>query len=437
MGRSGWLAVVSLAASVVAGCEMSSVDPDAQVTVGGTLVDGSGQTLASQDVVLLTEPTASDVLLGLPFGLASLGFACLVEDPPPPCDTRRRATTDPDGSFTFTLTGRETQGTFGEAARMTVSAGSPARDREAAGPATTGAFVVATEQVTLEPLPLVRASPSLSARNGHAAIDWSWQGGTAMRGAPSSAELVFQDGHEPVWVASASPGSPIDLRVLEDVPGAVGVVEHRRAAQGTVDDLTYRSELVPYVTGAGAPVSRGAPCRVVAEDGTSAAVSPCPVTDGDLVEQEGAGLACTDPACDHASGYVVDLGQGRAVQLLVVRGCDRSCPLAVSPDGTTWEPVGELRGRHVAVAREGPPVRFVRVTGDAGVHGLAEVSAWDGPPAASTFEVRTLPTGTAGSGGSSAPGQADPGPPWLWWLAGALVLLTAIGLGVVVGRRSG
>lgn len=427
MTRRGRLGALLVATITLTGCEMSSVDPDAPVTIQGSIVDSHGDGLAGRDVVLLTEPTVSDVFFGLPFGLGSVGLLCLAEDPPPPCDTRRHLTTDESGRFTFDLTGRETQGMFGEAARMTLSSRDTPQDAEVEGPATTGAFVVRSEQVALEPLALARAGLTLSGRAGRAEVSWAWSG--QLRGAPASAELVVQDGTVPTWVTPAN--GLLDLRILEDGRGSVAVVEPRRA-EGTIDDLTYRSELIPYASGAGAPVSRGATCRILGEDGPTVAVAPCPVTDGDLAERAPPTLACDDDPCPPAIGYEIDLDEPRSVELLVVRGCDRSCPLEVSTDGASWDRVVEVGGPYVAFPQQAASIRYVRVTGDAGPRGLAEVSVWDGPAAEATFTRRDPADDEART---DATGPSGPQPPWLWWLATLLVVAAAVAVGVAIGRR--
>lgn len=435
--------VLAVLVTALSGCEMSPVAPDAEITITGTVLGSDDRPVTDAPVVLLTEPTFGDVVFGLPLGLGSLGLLCLADDPPPPCDTRHRGHTGDEGGFSFTVTGRETQGMLGDAARMTVSAAAPPLGREVAGPAVTGAFVVRAQQVELEPLTTARADLTLSAADGHAQVAWAWQGST-LRGGASTPELVFEQGGRAMWVAAAD-GSGVDLRILEQQDGSVNVVEHRRA-EGTVDDLTYRSEVLPYVSGAGAPPSRGTGCSVVGADDTLVAVAPCPFTDGNLVEAVDATLDCDQAACRDATGYVIDLGSALDAELLVVRGCAGTCPVEVSGDGADWQHVGEVTGPYVTLPHDGQSVQFVRISGDAGVHGLAEVSVWDGPADQGRFELPPVSTTNAGGedaddGSTSADGGdgTDGGgvaDGWLAWLAATLLVASAIGVGIAIGRRS-
>lgn len=347
------MAVALVVLVLTTGCTASRLSQDATVTVAGTVDGPDGQPLSGATVVLVKEVDLGEVAFGFTAVLATLGTICLVDPPPAICSRARRATTAADGAYTFKLSGRDTQGSVGNASTFDLTAGTGDR-----GPSVSARFQVQRTNLAVPTLQLWAPKVDLSV-NRTARGQWP-------RRDPSATErLAFHDAAgDIVWVADGPAPVSIDARILEDSQGTA-VVESDATADsgGTTFRLTYQSAWVDYAGNAGPAPSRNAPCT------PAPAPAPCAVTDGDLGPPTAA-----IPATQEVS---VDLGRPRVPPFIAVRGCSQDCKVDTSVDGTTWTVVGSGTTAFFTVTPiVAPPVRFVRVRSTSDLSRLAEVSVW-------------------------------------------------------------
>ena len=425
--RAG-VAGLALAASVLSACgEQSRVAPDATITISGLLVGPDGGPAAKRPVRLGTGITDGEGALAvLTIGLSCTTGACT--------GNIRDATTDDAGRYAFSLEGRDTQSSFGEAVSVLVSAtGSPATD-EVSGPLTSARFQVQTEALELPALHLVDPGLTLEGTN-QVVARWA-----ATR--PGPYDLTFDDGQQvPVWLArTADSSAAVDPRLLEDTAGrAVVGGSYEDAVEGSSVEVRWRSPGVAYAAGAGAPPSRGRPCRYVDGAGTTVAEpAACELTDGDL-GSEAAAPTCP-PAADGTApcaptAAIVELGTPVPAELVVVRGCDGGCAVEVSTDGTAFRPVGGVADGFGTVSLDGTPVTAVKVGLSSELAGLREVSVW-GPtptPALVALDAAGRDALTRPYGGRSTDEERPS--VLLVALAAAIVGAVLVGIGVALGRR--
>ena len=430
--RTRRLAVVALLIliSAAACSEGSRVDPNATITVSGAVTAPDGSPAAMRPVKLGTGVEESDGA----FAVLTVGLSCTTGA----CTGNVRATeTDETGAYSLTLKGSDTQSTFGEAVSVLVSTTGAPRPSEVSGPMTSVRFRVQTEAVSLPPLPLVDPGLALDVAGGVRAR-WATE-----RAGPY--DVAFDDGDDvPVWVATTTESSVvIDPRVLEDTAGRVVVSgSYQESIEGSDAAMQWRSPGVPYAAGAGAPPSRGRPCRFVDAAGTSVdSADGCHLTDGDLADSAVTPSICADPAgagpCSDAVAVVVDLGTDVPAHLVVVRGCDGGCGVEVSADGTTFVPAGSASDRYGQVILGGGPIRAVKVGLGTGA-GLREVSVWDaGPeqPLRSVDEETAADLAAPYGGELRGDDEGDGAPVLLVVIAVALAAAVLVAAGVVVGRR--
>jgi hypothetical protein len=204
--------------------------------------------------------------------------------------------------------------------------------------------------------------------------------------------------------------------VLEDTSGRVVVGgSSQDRIEGSDVLLRWRSPGVGYAAGAGAPPSRGASC--------STPKSPaCTLTDGDLVTSSGV----------TASPATIMLRRPVGAELVVVRGCDGTCAVAVSGDRVAFRDVGVASGPFATVALDGAPVAAVRVTGGSTAPlELREVSVWGPRPAGPALLGTGDGLGTT-FGGGAAESRRTP-----ILIAALLVAVVLFLAGLTVGRRRG
>lgn len=342
--------VTALALVVTASCTMSKVDPNSAVTVSGTVLGPDGRNLPSAQVVLVKEADLGEAVIGLVAAAATVGTICLTSTPPTVCARAHRATTGADGTFSFHLTGRDTQGSVGTASTFHLTAGQPD-----GGPSVSARFSIQKADIALPELklwaPKVELSTTRAVRATWPALD------------PTATErVVFYDGPgpQPVWVAEGKSPVSLDPRVLEDVKGSA-VVESDSTDEngGTTFRLTHQSAAVDYGPLGPAAPSRGAPCTP----------TPCAATDGDLRPPSNPGPATQE--------VTVELVPPQVPALVVVRGCAGDCKVETSVTGNPWTLAGSTAKPYLSVTPlTGPPVRFVRVRSSTNLPELAEVSVW-------------------------------------------------------------
>jgi len=381
-GRRRVLLAAGVALAVLAaGCTRSRISSDATVSVTGSVVTAAGAPVPGAKVALVKEADLGEVLGGLTLALSTLWLSCFVAHQPSFCARARRAATDGAGSFSYTLSGADTQGSIGNADTLDVTAVGPGG---ASAGGTTVAFTVQATTLALPALHLWGAAPSLAPGGGRPSYRVSWPELPASIGATPSYGLLFMDqapgsGPGGDWVVSgARPGASVDARVLEDRSGTVEV-DASTSSPGphTTFRFTYRSSTVPF-HGPGAPPSRGAGCLAQAGNGAPVALHPCPLTDGNLATP--AALAASPCAgCTPAatSAAIIDLGSARPVSLVVVRGATTGVAIEGSNDLSTWSMLGSLATNPGAAAVAGA-ARYIRVRSlsGLGLGGLAEVSVW-------------------------------------------------------------
>lgn len=418
-----------LAAGVLAltGCgEASRVAADATVTVSGTVVGADGRPVQDRPVRMGSGVSADDATLGvLTAGLACTSGICSgkVFD----------ASTSGAGAYSFTLRGRDTQGTFGRTRSELVSVSAAPTGQQVSGAAASARFVVQTPTLVLPPLRLVDPGLTVAAQGPAVVARWATD-------RPGPYTLGFESGTPtPVWqLTTVASTASFDGRLLEGASGrAVLGGSTTDRVTGSAVTLAWRSPGVAFASGVGAPASRGASCAFT-RPGRSETTARCGLTDGDLVGAVTAPPLC-DPAtagaqqhCAPATTATVVLAAPVRADLVVVRGCRGGCAVQVSADGKAFRPAGAAAGPFGTVRLGGGPVRAVRV--GLGTAGLREVSVW--APAAAGDALRPVGAGTVDTLRTpyAGPGRGATHR-LLLTLAGGLVLVLLVAVGRQLGRR--
>ncbi len=436
---------------VVGGCAQSRVDPDADISLTGSLAGQDGVAAAGVEVILAKE---ADLLEGFST-VVSLGLVCLAEELPSACGGMKRTQADGDGRFAFALKGRDAQGTAGTASWMHLAAALPRGDGELDGP---GAEVRLRIQATEIELPVRFWEPAVEAVTDArtAQVSWTPPGPELF---PAEADLGgmqarirFESGDGVVW--EQRPGhsdEPFDARLLEDAIGAMAVTSGIREvkvpdARGDMIDVMLRSPRFAFRGTAGRPISRGKGCAVPGPDGAAVAQAGCRLTDG--------GYAATfEPTTRVGSGEeddvgytpteaTIDLGATVPVTLVVVRGCPDRCLVEASADDASWQTLGagEVDDGfggvgNLAVALPGPvSASKVRITAEGGVEDLREVSVWDDTePSAIESTSLLIPPEEALPEDRPSPGAGSRD--LRTWLAVAALLVLAVAAVLVLRRR--
>jgi hypothetical protein len=415
--------LAGLALLVAGACsEQSKVDRDAKVTVRGTVEDVDGAPLSSRAVRLGSGVSGLEGATGaLTLGLFCISGECTGDF--------FDETTDGDGQYAFELTGADTQSAFGEAVSFLLSTSGEPRSDQVTGPVVSARFRIQTEALTLPTLRLVDPRLRLTSEAGSVAATWEAT-------APGPYALGFTGpGRALVWeVPAADPTATVDGRVLEDVTGLATVAGVRTdQAEGSDVTIRWRSPGLAYRGGFGAPPSRGARCEARAADGPARDLDGCPLTDGSF---DGAGMppsVCAEasaeaggstvpPACSPVERVRVELPEPVAAELLVVRGCTRSCRAStVAADGAATD-VGPVAGPFATVALGGAPVTAIDiVTSDPS--DLAEVSVWGAVEAGPALRPVDDPEALAPDSGDDDEDRRLPAGLATVALVGALVLL--------------
>jgi hypothetical protein len=429
MRRAGLVTAVLLA--VLAGaCETSKVDPDAEVRVSGNVLAPNGSPAADRPVRLgggVGDDDAGLALLTLGLSCAGGGCTGKVFD----------ATTTSSGDFTFTLKGRDTQGTFGKVRSQLVTVSAAPGEGQVSGAAASARFNIQTERVSLPTLALVDPQLRVVPVGKTIATRWSTR-----RAGPY--EVTFEGSSAvPVWRArTAQSAASVDGRVLEDTAGRVVLSGGSKdRIEGSDVTLGWRSPGLPYASTAGGPPSRGSLCTF----GTAAdapAQQACPLTDGDLSNKQTHPSACPTPASSGASPpaggctrldlVTILLPRPLRPDLIVLRGCGTGCPVSTSPDGKRFRPAGTASGGYATLRldRRTTTAIRIRVARDE----LREVSVWEplseARPPLQPLDERSL------QNLRKPYAVPDEKSDWrLYLLAGALVLVVAVGIAYQLGRR--
>lgn len=357
--------VAAILLVIACGVQSSNVDANASVRIAGKAIGPDGHALANSKVVLVKELDLGEVVGGLFLTAASLGLACLADHPPAICAKNAHSTTTDDGgSYSFSVRGSETQGSFGVASTMEVITRVPARAGEINGAVAYAEFNVQTPSLTLPDLHVWQPTVKPGGRTSS-----SWQQVPASYGGSPSYALEFSDLHANQWwmTGPIRPGEWVDNRILEDLNGAFDVnARTRGTASGTTVDFTYVSGSMPIQGNAGPPPSRGDLCAPITNSGVGT-FSPCPLTSGSLGAQASQFAG--------ANGVVIDLGRDRTISLVVSRGCTGRCSLSIASDMGAWTDAGSISGMYAtAPIALNSAARYVRITGSVGE--LRQISVW-------------------------------------------------------------
>ena len=345
------------------GVQSSNLDPNAAVTISGKAVGADGKPLANSRVVFVKEFDLGELIGGLFVTAVSLGLACLSDQPPAICKQDAHiATTDSAGSFSFSTTAAQTQGTFGQASTMEVMVRGGV---DAAAPTTMAEFVVQNTSLTLPDLRIWQ--PQVSWAQDRRPV---WDSLPASYGGSPVYTVEFYDQRANQWwvTGPTHSGVRVDGRVLEDLRGKFDVAARAHGtANGTTVDYTYTSGSAPVQGYMGPPPSRGAACAPFTSSGVGSFGS-CPLTSGAVAN--GTNLIGAP------TGVVIDLGHPANVSLAVIRGCSGQCRIDTSSDLVTWTAAGRVAGPYATISvSSGGLVRYVRVTTDV-VTALRQVSTW-------------------------------------------------------------
>jgi hypothetical protein len=437
VGRRGRLVATGTAiaialASITACGERSRVDPNAEIHVEGTARSPDGTPLAGRPVRLATGVgTDTAALILLSFGLVCAGGGCRARV--------RDGSTDAAGHYDFTLKGRDTQSSFGEAVSVVVAATAPPGPGQVSGAMAAARFHVQVERVQVPVLQLV--DPQLTVTPGTDVVTrWSTP-------RPGPYTVTFELAKQvPVWRAeTVEATAAIDPRLLEDTSGRVVVSgTSDDAIEGSDVTLTWRSPGVPYVGGMGPPPSRGRPCRFVDAAGVSSPAAPCDLTDGDLTTSaappppvcpRAAPEASSTTGCTQAAWAVVDLTRPVPAELVAVRGCEKGCPIEVSEDGVTFRAAGTAANGYGAIALDGRPVTSVRVGVTTLETDLREISVWGPRPARPALRTIAAAERERITRPFTGAGSERPSRRWLLALAAVLAAAVLLGAGLALGRR--
>lgn len=341
--------IAGVVGSVVLACgPASQLGDDDPVTVQGKSFRQDGTPLRETRIALVKEPDLGELLVGFTAVASSFGVVCLAEDPPPICDSAKTGSTDASGAFAFSLFGRDTQGSLGQASPFNLSVRGPAREGAAQGASRTERFVI--QDARIEPPDLTLWEPVVGvavASNGITVSSDALPSG-------STATVAFVVPGGLVWQQAYANGEAVDGRFLEDASGTVSLHASRTdTASETEFEHRYESESRAFQSTTGAPPSRGASCLATGASGTVITQSPCALTDGDFAAAwvapadtgcvpDGNGQGCGTARANKT--ITVDLGEVRSTTLIIARGVGSGEVLERSVDQTNWSGVSASTG---------------------------------------------------------------------------------------------
>lgn len=375
--------IAGVVGSAVLACgPASQLGDEDQVTVQGKSFREDGSPLRETRMALVKEPDLGEVLVGFTALASSFGLVCLADDPPPICDTASMRTTDANGAFSFSLLGKDTQGSVGQASRFNLSVRGPAREGAAVGPSRTERFVIQTTRI--EPPDLRLWEPEVSVSGTSHGVTVS----SDALPAETTAVVAFVVPGAVLWQQEYANGEAVDGRFLEDASGTVSI--HASGSDtGSEPEFEHRyeSESRTFQSTTGAPPSRGSTCLSTGASGAVIPQSPCALTDGDFAVTweapadtgcvpDGNGQGCGTARANKT--VTVDLGEVRPSTLIVARGMSSGAVLERSVDGEAWVAVPAATGFESFLLPV--DVRYLRVRSNAEggvVPGtLRELSVW-------------------------------------------------------------
>jgi hypothetical protein len=365
------LAALLIVAALAAGCAQSKVPAAAKVTLTGRVDRQDGTPAAGMRLALTRVPDLGELAFqGIPVA-ATLGTACLADDPPPLCKLLQRTQTDATGTYTVHMNGSDVQGTFNTATNFDLTAQLPATGSQVDGPSVRAGFQIQRTELTV---PVLRFwEPDRVSANGDAknvTLDWTPFGNVREYTAHFSV-----NGQE-IWSGATDPGATMDARAVEDANSVVHISTAAGAdGPDTTFQLWYTTQGIGFRGTAGAPESRGKTC---AAEGNQ---SPCALTDG-AFDHPLADQPCAQPQCAVNGWVYVDLGKPEPVGTVFARANPvGALTVETSDDAKNWTVRATARdaGRFATIALpETVTARYVRVRADQGsrLTGLTQLSVW-------------------------------------------------------------
>ncbi|HTI23416.1 MAG TPA: discoidin domain-containing protein [Kutzneria sp.] len=365
------LALLLIVAALAGGCAQSKVPAAAKVTLTGRVDRQDGTPAGGLRLALTRVPDLGELAFqGIPVA-ATLGTACLSDDPPPVCKLLQRTQTDTTGTYTVHMSGSDVQGTFNTATNFDLTAQLPARASQVDGPSVRASFQIQRTELTV---PVLRFwEPDHVIANGdtkNVTLDW------ARFGTVREYTAHFSAGGQEIWSATTDPGATMDARAFEDVDGVVHISTAASAAgPDTTFQLFYTSQGIGFRGTAGAPESRGKPCVAEGQQ------SPCALTDGSF-DHPLAEPSCAQPPCAVNGWVYVDLGKPEPVGTVFARANPGGAlTVETSDDAKNWTVRATARdaGRFARIALPDPvSARYVRVRCAEGTRltGLTQLSVW-------------------------------------------------------------
>jgi hypothetical protein len=331
--------------------ESSKLADDALVVIRGNVAYPEGGAVPGVRLALVRELGPSDVVSGLVAVGASIGLACVADQPPAICQSRTQyATSAPDGSFSFTMRGADTKTTAGNAATFALSARPPGGSA-----VTTEEFRIQSDNLTLPGITFWTTVPSLTADAHSVRTTWA---PLAINGVSkaSSYRTMFDHSGRLFWSTDTTETSAtFDARVLEDAEGQAWIeAKARSTGLGMGVDFTFASPAITYKGSAGAPPYRA---------DTTAKPVPCA---SPLPGKSKSASGCT---------MTFDLGASRSLALLVLRDCNGRCALQASDNQVAWADLGAVSSRFATVQPPALKARYVRVIAPA-PNLLGTLSVW-------------------------------------------------------------
>jgi hypothetical protein len=382
--------------------------------VVGTVVGIDGRPAAGAPIRVVATDTG---FAGMFFALFTLGLACVLPEACGGEDDVDSTVTDAEGRYEATLPDAYVAGTETDTDWL-VTASRPAAPGDAAGPASTFEFEVNTAVQEAPPLPLWEARTNVRVERWRALFD-----APAPPSGLESPRIVVSSGGSAVESIDGLTGE-LDLRLLEPEQGladqiigaatASANVTVRHAEGRTIyhQRVTSAAPTIPLSPQQLVPPSRGAACTHAFDSGRPAQDDRCAVTDGSFATRP------IVPADDGRllTSVTVELGTPISLADVFVRGCDASCVVDASGDGTSWAPLtNDVAGSRlseigrptvlIASLRPALPARYVRVTRAAGL-AAAEVSAWPPDPPARIPPAEAAPSRDAPAA-AGAPREED------------------------------
>lgn len=386
-------------ALLVTGCTASEVPDDAEVTISGQLTRADGAPAAGVSVVLYKEPDPGEVVGGIMATVTSLGLLCLAHAVDV-CKGARKAKTDSNGIYTFHLAGRDTQGTFGTASTMGISAQLPGGT--APGPAVQARFKVQHTELAVPTLAFWEPA-GLVVHPGPDTVGVRWADHPALKGQRSPKYAITatsdNDTNDVVWQAeNVRPVAALAARAVADLSGYLHVTATAEVKDsGTSFTTIYDTQRVRVVGVLGPPQSRGRQCAVAGRQGEPEPLVPCSLTDGaygqsfryQSCQQTGSSGVPPSPvatrsaeSCRSNTFLQIDLGERRPVAAVFAHGLSVSSRVVIdtSDDGTTWSRRADARqSRFLEVALPtGVHARYVRLSQESGsaITQLHELAVW-------------------------------------------------------------